>query len=355
MKAALYAPFEDPWRQSMRVYAAELTAAIARLQAPGLALDRLALPGARLDPPMRYWDQYVRYQRLAARTHADVHHILDHGFAHLAGAVPSRRAVVSFHDAMPFRSGSASPQTRMMLTYGMRRAVACGTRIIAVSRASAADAEGLFRVPAGVIAVVPNGVSARFAPAADRDALRARLQVRRPLVLLVGHTQGYMNIDGALRAAAAAARDVDLEVVKIGAPLTVEQGRIAEAEGLAGRLRERGIVGEDELRDWYAAADALLYLPLMSGFGLPVLEAMASATPVVASSTGAVPEVAEGAAALVDPRDTRAAANALAAVLTSAEARADLIARGVARAAEYPWSRTATETLRIYREVADGV
>lgn len=354
MKAALYAPFDDPWRQSMRVYAGELTAALARLSEPDLALTSIALPGAHLDPPMRYWDQYVRYQRLAARTRADVHHVLDHGFAHLAGAVPARRAVVVFHDAMPFRSGSASRQTRMMLAYGMRRAVARGARFVTVSKASLQDARQLFDVPAGAIDVVPPGVSDRFAPAADREALRARLGVRRPVVLLVGHTQAYMNVDGALRAAGLAARDVDLDVVKIGAPLTVEQGRVADAEGLAGRLRERGIVGEDELRDWYAAADVLLYLPLMSGFGLPVLEAMASATPVVASSLGAVPELAEGAAALVDPREPRAAASALTEILTSAGRRDDLIARGLARAAEYPWSRTAAATLRVYREVADG-
>ena len=338
----------------MRVYAAELTAALARLMAPDLALDRISLPDAHLDPPMRYWDQYVRYQRLAGRTRADVHHVLDHGFAHLAGAVPPRRAVVSFHDAMPFRSGSASRQTRAMLAYGMRRAVATGARFLTLSRASLDDARSLFSVPADKIDVVPPGVSERFAPARDREALRDRLGVRRSLVLLVGHTQGYMNVDGALRAAGAAARDVDLEVVKIGAPLTVEQGGVAETEGLAGRLRERGIVSEEELRDWYAAADALLYLPLMSGFGLPVLEAMASATPVVASTLGAVPEIAEGAAVLVDPRDPHAAAHALRDVLTNAGRRDDLIARGLARAAEYPWSRTAAAALRVYREVVDG-
>jgi glycosyltransferase involved in cell wall biosynthesis len=354
VRANLYQPFPDPWRQSMRVYAASLSRALESLAASALQIDRIALEDPRLDPPLRYWDQYVRYQRLARRSSADVHHVLDHAYAHLASAVPERRAVVTFHDAIPMRNGRASSRTRLMLSRGMRGAAARGARFIAVSRASKDDAEALFGVPPASITVVPNGVDARFAPSLDREALRARLQVRRALVLIVGHTQPYMNVEGAIRAAASAARETDLEVVKIGAPLTVEQGRLAVAEGLGDRLRERGIVGDEELREWYAAADALVYLPVLSGFGLPVLEAMASGTPVVASSIGAVPEVAEGAALLVDPRDARAAGLALVEALAPGPAREGLIARGVARASEYPWRRTAEMTLGVYREVADG-
>lgn len=354
MRVNLYPPFADPWRQSMRIYDQELRRSLGRLASPNLTIERVALDGARLDPPLRYWDQYVRYHRLARGAKADVHHILDHGFAHLAGALPERRAVVTFHDAIPLRNGRASAGTRLTLTRGMRTAVARGARFITGSHASRRDAEELFDVDASAITIVPYGVDARFAPAHDRDALRARLQIRRPAVLIVGHTQPYMNVEGALRAAGVAARDADLDVIKIGAPLTVEQGRLAESEGLAGRLRERGIVGDEELHDWYAAADALVYLPVMSGFGLPVLEAMASGTPVVASSIGAVPEVAEGAAVLVDPRDARAAGAAIAEVLGSGDHRRDLIARGLARAAEYPWSRTAEETRRVYEQVVHG-
>lgn len=354
MNVALYSPFPDPWRQSMRVYARELTRALDRAASAEVTFHPLSLEGPRLDPPLRYWDQYVRYARLVTRTRADVHHVLDHGFAHLAGAVTQGRAVVTFHDAIPLQSGLASAGTRLTLTRGMRAAVRRGARFIAVSRASRRDAEDLFGVPPGAITVVPNGVDARFAPAPDREALRAALGLARPVVLIVGHTQPYMNVEGAIRAAAAAARHIDLEVVKIGAPLTVEQGRLAESEGLAGRLRELGIVGDEALRDWYAASDVLAYLPLMSGFGLPVLEAMASGTPVVASSAGAVPEVAGGAAVLVDPADALAAGAAIVEAVAAHARRRALVAAGLARAAEYPWSRTAAGVLRVYREVADG-
>ncbi|MDQ3170662.1 MAG: glycosyltransferase family 4 protein [Acidobacteriota bacterium] len=354
MRVLLYHPFSDPWRQSMRVYASELGRALRSVSGAGAEIRDVTLPHARLDPPLRYWDQYVRYPRLARRSSGDVHHILDHGFSNLAGALPSRRIVVTFHDAIPLRSGRASFGTRRTLGYGMRAAAAKGARFITGSEASRKDAETFFAIDPAAISIVPYGVNEAFRPAADRQAVRARLAIRRRVALIVGHTQPYMNVEGALRAAAVSARHVDLEVVKIGVPLTVAQGALAETEGLGGRIRERGIVSDAELRDWYAAADVLLYLPKLSGYGLPVLEAMASGTPVVTSSVGAVPEIAAGAAVLVDPLDAESAGEALAALLGDEPRRAALVRDGLARAAEYPWSRAAEETMRVYRMVADG-
>lgn len=354
MRVLLYQPFPDPWRQSMRVYAGALARHLADIAGPGDCVEPVALEGAHLRPPLRYFDQYVRYQRLARRTGAGVHHVLDHGFAHLTSALPRRSAVVTFHDAMPLRTGSASAGTRRALDLGMRRAIAAEARFITGSAASRSDLQHFYGVEPASIAVVPYGVDERFAPAADRDALRERLGLRRAAVLVVGHTQPYMNVDGALAAAAHASRSIDLEVIKIGAPLSVEQGRRAMDAGLDGRLRECGIVPDDQIREWYAAADALVYLPTLSGFGLPVLEAMASGLPVVASATGAVPEVAGDAAVLVDPRDGRAAGEALAGVLSDEPARASLRARGLARAAGFSWRRTAALTRAVYESVGDG-
>lgn len=352
MRVNLYTPFADPWRQSMRVYAGQLARAL-RAEGPDDRIETVDLPGARLLPPARYWDQYVRYQWRARGMRADVHHVLDHGFAHLAAAWPAGRAVVTFHDAIPLTTGGASRGTRLSLMAGIRLARRARARFVAVSHASARDLAALFDVPSSQIDVVPNGVDPRFAPAADRDGLRARLGLSRPTVLIVGHTQPYMNVDGALAACASAVRaGVDLEVVKIGAPLTRAQADGA-ASRLAGRVRETGIVSDAALREWYGAADALVYLPRASGFGLPVLEAMASGMPVVASSTGAVAEIATDAAWLADPDDPDQAGLAIARAVDAA-ARAGMIVRGLARAAEYSWARAARETLRVYRKVADA-
>lgn len=354
MKTALYKPFADPWRQSMRVYADQLLAELAGIVESPDAVTAVTLPGARLAPPARYWDQYVRYHRTAARTTADVHHILDHGFAHLAAAMPPGRIVVTFHDAVPIRSGLASFGTRRALEIGMRSAIAKRAMVIAVSEASKRDARELFGVPETSIVVVPQGVDPRLRPSPDRDALRARLGLSRPAVLIIGHTQPYMNVEGALGAVAAARAAVDTDVVKVGAPLTVGQVAFARAKGLGDRIRELGIISDAQLAEWYAAADALVYLPSLSGFGLPVIEAMASGLPVVCSNTGGVAEVAGGAAWMVNPHDPAEAGRALAALLTGETHRTTRVRHGLARALEYSWHRTAEATLAVYRRVADA-
>jgi len=338
----------------MRVYASALARHLPDVASSRARIEAVALDRPHLAPPLRYFDQYIRYQRLARRMGPGLHHVLDHGFAHLTSALPRRRAIVTFHDAMPLRTAAASRGTRLALNAGMRRAVEAGARFITGSAASLHDLQHFYGIDAAAVAIVPYGVDEAFTPAVDREALRERLGIHRAAVLIVGHTQAYMNVEGALAAAAHASRVVDLEVIKIGAPLSVEQGRAAMAAGLDGRLRECGIVSDVDIRAWYAAADVLLYLPTQSGFGLPVLEAMASGTPVVASATGAVPEVAGDAAMLVDPVDRPAAGDALARVLSDAATRDALRARGLARAAGFSWRRTAELTWAVYESVADA-
>lgn len=90
---------------------------------------------------------------------------------------------------------------------------------------------------------------------------------------------------------------------------------------------------------------------LYEGFGLPPLEAMACGTPVVCSNAASLPEVVGDAAVTVDPYDVDALAEAMQRVLADRDLREDLRARGLARARQFTWERTARETLAVYREV----
>jgi len=97
-----------------------------------------------------------------------------------------------------------------------------------------------------------------------------------------------------------------------------------------------------------------VYPSLLEGFGLPVIEAMACGAPVITSDNSSMKEVGEGAAMLVDPLDTRSITAAMESVIQDQSLRGDLSKRGLKRAAEYSWERTAQLTLQAYREASDA-
>jgi glycosyltransferase involved in cell wall biosynthesis len=100
----------------------------------------------------------------------------------------------------------------------------------------------------------------------------------------------------------------------------------------------------------YAGADAFLYPTLYEGFGLPVVEAMASGVPVLTSSTSALQEIAGGYALLVDPMDVDAIAKGIVQLATDPARRAELVELGKRRARDFSWERAARRTLQVYAE-----
>jgi glycosyltransferase involved in cell wall biosynthesis len=97
-----------------------------------------------------------------------------------------------------------------------------------------------------------------------------------------------------------------------------------------------------------------VYPSLFEGFGLPVLEAMACGTPAITSNASALPEVAGDAAILVDPNDAEGLVSAMERLLNDTDLRCALSAAGVRQASQFPWSRTAAETLGVYRDILEG-
>jgi glycosyltransferase involved in cell wall biosynthesis len=246
----------------------------------------------------------------------------------------ARHAVVVIHDAAALRhpgwySRTYATWQRLLAPAIARRA----ERVVTVSAFARSELAELLGVEAEV---VPGGVDERFTPAADPEPARRALGLDRPYVLTVGSLTARKNLRALVPAAAALAADgVDVVVAGGGRP------QFAPEAGLSG-LRRLGRVDDALLPGLYAGAEAFVLPSLYEGFGLPVLEAMACGTPVVAAATGALPETCGGAARLAPP-DGEAFRAALTALLADTAERARLRAAGLERARAFTWDRTARE------------
>jgi glycosyltransferase involved in cell wall biosynthesis len=170
----------------------------------------------------------------------------------------------------------------------------------------------------------------------------------------VGTLEPRKNIAGLLRAFARLPKQFPHRLVLVGGPGWNAGSILAalEAPDLKDRVIRPGFVPDADRALFYSAADLFVLPSFYEGFGLPVLEAMTCACPVVASNTSSIPEVAGDAALLCDPRDDDALAQAIAHVLEDDALRSGMVRRGISQAATFSWRSCAETTLAVYRTLA---
>jgi glycosyltransferase involved in cell wall biosynthesis len=181
---------------------------------------------------------------------------------------------------------------------------------------------------------------------------RAKFQLPDRFILFVGTVEPRKNLDTLLDAWVLMRDRPDLVVVGSWG-WRYDEIR-AKMERLGPRLHHLDGIGPQDLPAIYNLARALAHPAWYEGFGLPPLEAMACGTPVVAANVYALPEVCGDAAELVDPYDVDAIARGLLRVLGDETHAAALAARGIARAAEFTWRRSAERHLECYRRVVSS-
>ena len=250
-------------------------------------------------------------------------------------------AVVTIHD-LSFERDRAMMGLRDRLIFRtvVPRAARRAERVLTVSERTRRDLIEHYGLPEGKIVVTPNGVDPAFGPDAPKEEAT-------PYALCVGALETRKDPVSAVEAIALVP---GLRLVLAG-PDRGDGRAVRETVarlGLGARVDLLGYVDQKRLAALYRGASCLVFPSHYEGFGLPLLEAMASGTPVVAARTGAVPEVAGDAAVLVE------AGSPVALALGIEEALGDrerLVAAGLEHARRFTWAETARRTLDVYREL----
>ncbi|MBJ7470235.1 MAG: glycosyltransferase family 4 protein [Solirubrobacteraceae bacterium] len=217
-------------------------------------------------------------------------------------------------------------------------------RVITTSQASASEIRA--RWPQLCIDVIPNGVDPIF----TADGPGPVDAPGTPYVLYPGGYGPRKRLADLLSAFAVVRRThPELQLVMTGTPPPELRAQV-HAAFPSGGVRFTGYVEDPELAAWYRGATVVAYPSLLEGFGLPIIEGFASGAPVVATAVGSIPEVAGGAARLVPVDDAAALAHALGGLVSSADARAELVALGRERARAFDWSSVAAATVDTYRK-----
>jgi glycosyltransferase involved in cell wall biosynthesis len=280
-------------------------------------------------------------------------------------AAPLRReipCVVTVHDVIPllfpaYAGGRAMRAYLRLVSAGTRRAA----QVIADSDCSRRDAIRVLGLDPRRVTAIPLAVGGTFGPERDDDliaAVRERFGLHGKRVIFnVAGLDVRKNVATLLRAFARvrAAIGDDVRLVIGGsahgnAALYPDPVPLARELGIADQVIFTGAITDKEKVAFYHLADCYAAPSVYEGFGLTPLEAMACGTPVVAADASCTPEVVGDAALLVAPDDVAGFGVAMQRVLTDTDLARDLRERGLRRAAQFTWERTATATYAVYQQ-----
>lgn len=281
-----------------------------------------------------------------AYQHQDNVHILSQNLSFLR---PGKRRIVTCLDLIPLiMPGSLwEKYWRRLLYSGLKKA----DHIISISQATKDDLVRIYGIDPAKITPVMLGVSQEYHP---RDKKECRTKLGLPadarLILHVGTPAPRKNFIAVLKAFKSISSLKGISLVKVGAVSDSEE-RFMVQNGIRDKVIIRDRVEKADLPFYYAGADVLAFPSIYEGFGLPVLEAMASGCPVVASNTTSIPEVAGNAAILIDPYDRAGLGGKMSEILDDPNLSEKLARKGVERANDFTWERTAKETVEVYKKV----
>ncbi|MDO8038853.1 glycosyltransferase family 1 protein [Janthinobacterium sp. SUN137] len=172
-----------------------------------------------------------------------------------------------------------------------------------------------------------------------------------PYIFYAGNRRGYKNIFRMIEAyALSKLPSLGIKLLLSG-KLDDDLRKMMQQFAVNGMVETSGFIQDEDLPRYYKGATAIVYISLYEGFGLPILEGMATGVPVITSDLSCMPEIAGGAALLVDPLDVRAIATAMNRIVDDSDLRASLINAGLNRAKDFSWNQSSEKFWNIIDEV----
>jgi glycosyltransferase involved in cell wall biosynthesis len=312
----------------------------------------------------RFWD-YPRW--LASHRDAfDVFHIVDHSYAHLVHVLPAARTVVTCHDTDAFLSLVQPERGRSGLPKVFARRIRAGLqnagRVVCPSMATRNELRQYGILPLDQMVVAYNGVHAAYSASPDEAADESieqfvgRCDGRRIDLLHVGSTIPRKRIDLLLRIVAAVKeREPAVRLLKAGGQFTSDQQELVRTLGLVADVVSLPFLDPAQLAALYRRAAAVLVTSDREGFGLPVIEAMACGTPVVATDLPVLREIGGAAVAYAPLGDVAAWRERILAIWQerlNAQSRNLRRRSSIEQAARFRWDAYASAMAAIYRDLA---
>ena len=271
--------------------------------------------------------------------------------------------VASIHDlSFEHLPKTFKRRSRMQLRLTVGQTARKAARILALSEYSRGDIIETYGIAPDRVSVTPPAAPGHFAPVTDSLELarvRRNYGIEDEYILSVGSIQPRKNLArliaayASLRRLRPQAKLPQLVLVGKKAWLFDETLRAAAEHGLTSDIIFTGYVPEADLPPLYSGARCFIYPSYFEGFGLPVLEAMQCGTPVIAGNRTSLPEVVGDAGLLVDPFDEQALALAMAGIIENSDLAAELRVKGLKRARDFSWRKTARMTLEVYMQAVE--
>ena len=311
-----------------------------------------------------YYERYWHYPRTVAKQKADIFHVIDHSYGHLAYFLKrtGKPVIVTCHDLVHFiypenlYAQARLPLVSMAAWKFAVRGMGRADHIVTISSNTASDVVQILNTELERITIVPMGVAELFRPLPQQEVEALRQQHRispETLCLLnVGSNHPRKNIFTILKVLENLnnqGRPVHLW--KAGCDFTDDEKTFVRTHSLDNLVTYLGQPDAHTLVQAYNAADVLLAPSLYEGFGMTVTEAMACGTPVITSNVSSLPEVTGDAAILVDPMDVQAIVEALCRLQNDPAYREELRNKGLARVKLFTWEMTAEQVAKVYEKV----